>query len=264
MIRDVLRDYLVPIYTFDDDELRKVAFVQSGVLVRLQGRAFVLTAGHCVEDWEHRPMAFGVRWDPHRFTPTIATSAFRYDDKCDYGFWEISHGDIGHFSYQRKFVQPARIELSNPNMLREKEGSPIITGYPADLIIGDWDRSPTSRFLSYLTTVEGVDDAPEGASEDNKSEDCPVIDTVIAEENFGSVSEVPHLGGASGGGYWWLEPMEEGTKLSADHFKLIGTHSGHYCTDKGKFARGHLIENHLHLIADEVPELRDFINETWP
>jgi hypothetical protein len=91
------------------------------------------------------------------------------------------------------------------------------------------------------------------------------MDLSISEENIGDLTNLPPLGGASGGGYWWIEPWEEGSPLPEDHYKLVAIHTNSF-RDPGtdeRSARGYLIENHLRLIAENVPDLREFIYETW-
>lgn len=263
--RDILCPYTVPIYVFRDDKLDNVVSVQSGVLLRLDRRHFIVTAGHCVKDSKKSPVAFGVRNSPHRFTPTLEISDYRLDEKSDYGFWEISPQHVGEFSYQRKFVDPSHIEILNEQCLHSKEGTPALAGYPGDLIRGDWNKNPTSRFLSYITVLAGVDGTPESAFPSPPSEDRPAMDLWVSKENLGDRSNVPVLAGASGGGYWWIEPWEKGTLLTEDHCRLVAIHAKSYCDPdiNERFARGYLIENHLRLIAETIPDLKDLIYRTW-
>ena len=91
------------------------------------------------------------------------------------------------------------------------------------------------------------------------------MDLWVSEENLGDLSIVPALGGASGGGYWWIKPWEKGSPLPDDHYKLVAIHTNSYRDpDTGeRFARGYFIENHLRLIAESISDLRDLIYETW-
>ena len=218
-------------------------------------RHFIVTAGHCVRDSQRLPMAFGVLGVPHRFTPTLGESSYRLDEWSDYGFWEIPSDHAGEFAYRRRFVDPSRIELLNGQCIRGKVGTPALSGYPGKLTEGDWSKNPTSHFLSYTTVVAGVDGAPKSAFPSPPSEERPAMDLWVGQQNIGALPSVPLLQGASGGGYWWIEPWEKGSALPEDHYRLAAIHAKSY-SDPGtgeRFARGYLIENHLRLIGETYP-----------
>jgi hypothetical protein len=248
----------------------------SGVLLRLQDRHFILTAGHCVRISLGGEIAVGITDRLHTFIPRLDRCAYVENGEGDYGFWEVPPANASTIaSKSRVFLSHRSIEILTSRELRNANDWLVLGGYPGILASINREEGPTARLLAYSTVISGVDPAPTSTIEPPPSSENEVDLWVPAAGNIDTVGsrgavDVPALGGASGGGCWRSGVRPSPERWEPAKMKLVGVHTGSCkpvrSTDgtNHAFAREGLIANHLRLIAREYEDLRPFLYDRWP
>lgn len=278
-ILEALTYYTVPIMFFRAGADRENLLPQdyegngSGVLFHLSGYHFILSAGHCVEDYQKQPCAFGVDNGPHCYAPPRWHSGYRYTGvgERDFGYILIPEDQVGRFtSGNRVFLSRDRVEPLSSAETRTHNDWMILAGYPS-AIQQKASNGLGARLLSYPTTLAGLGNAP--ASELNSpAQAVEYVDLWVPQMGVQPASdyaevEVPLLGGASGGGCWraGVRGRPSATPWTADRMKLSGLHvSSPRKQMAHRFAREILVGHHLRLIAEELPAVKPAIFDRWP
>lgn len=274
-------DYCTVPLTFFDGVISAdtVASTGTGVLLNLDGRGFVLTAGHVVDDYvEFGLCAVGIARRPHRHIARFIRHAIRFDEKksIDFGFFEIDPDDFAAYrSYDRGYLSPARLLVQNRTDLRAANDWMIVAGYP-DAVINKSQQGHGYRLLTYSTTIAGLGPVPESplphAHPSMQVVDLcrPLDGQLLAFPGEMYEVEVPSFRGASGGGCWKAGVRPDPRAFSVNGMRLAAIHTGTMTealdTSIGPclFAREVLVGHHLRLIADSVPEVRETVFRHWP
>ncbi len=271
--------HTVPIHFFRGNaELGKWSSSGSGVLVKLGGRYFIFTAGHCVRDAGNASDAIvvGVRNSLHRFQPNLERRNHLLGRGIDVGYFEVPQVDaITMESGNRVFLSASSLRLASSEWLKEQSDWMVISGYPIAIVEGDVTVNPGARLLVYSTTIAGTGDAP-AATFTCQAQSGELDLWIPSKGNVDTLNPdnlavtVPVLRGASGGGCWTagVRPhLDE--KWHAGRLRLVGIHTGS-CDSieiKGEnhvFAREYLLIHYFKLIAEDYPDLREYILENWP
>lgn len=275
-LQERLQLFTVPIFRFRRG-LPEPVDCGSGVLLKIGGFHFVLTAGHCVEG-DFDSLALGVRNRPHNFLIEPAKrNCVLSRERGDFGYFEISPDSAGTIAAgNRIFLSERSLEVLTVAEHEGSRGFLALAGYPLALM-GRTDGMTGAKLLVYSTTMAGGEHAPAStlrvAGGENRRE---LHAWIPQQENVNTladdrspVTSIPRLHGASGGG-WWNTHLNR-TAWQASAVKLIGTHvsSSIQETETGdglrhRFSRVSLIGNHLALIAKDYPQLRRRILDTWP
>ena len=264
--------YTVPIFFLAADMNFDKAGIGSGVLVKIAERLFILTAGHCAQDYRTGQTAIGVAKDePHRFTPQISRLNWRFDEQrgIDFGYVEVPALHERTFSSRSKlFMSPKRILVETPEQLRRDKDRMVVAGYPNAMT----QSSASTRhgthgyeFFYNSTIIAGTGNAMPSTL----PPPCPGMQTidlsVVREGQINTTSgdfeemQIPTFPGVSGGGCW-RSCFEAGGTWEPSQMKLVGLHVG----SDDRFAREVLVGHHLRLVAEDYAELQSTIYSTWP
>lgn len=277
MLNDFLSPFTIPIHFFrgpvSSDTWNGNG---TGVLVQLGGLAFVLTAGHCVRQYEDaQGCVVGVARARSRFEARFARRAYRADGFADYGFLEIPPAERPSYRAHDVFpMKPDRVLVTTPEALVSANDWMVLSGYPDEVTVKDADARGM-RFFTYSTTSAGLDKAPRSTFESAPS-GVRALDLWVSlrgqMQSFPELvsdARVPLFAGASGGGCWKAGVRPELAGFDPQRMQLVGVHAhssdqveinGEPC----RFAREISVGHHLRLIADHVHEARDEILGRWP
>lgn len=252
----------------------------SGVLVKLGGRYFILTAGHCVREAgaaSTDAIVLGMKMGAHRFEPNLQSRGDSLAQGIDVGYFEVppADGAIIESSGTRVFLSENSLCIASGDDLHEQNDWMVISGYPSAMINGDKSRNPGARMLVYSTTIAGTGEAPESRLNPKAGRD--EVDLWIPQKgNVDTLSEaqqtmtVPELRGSSGGGCWkaGVRPHQD-KPWDVRSIRLVGIHTGscdsmQIGAETHTFAREHLLAHFLRLIAHDYPDLSPHISEKWP
>jgi len=261
------------------DQARMPDEIGSGTLVEIFDHHFILSAGHCINSYERKNCSFGIKKDPHFFMPERWPSKYVYqkDDGKDFGYIQIPRHEKAIFdSGNRIFLGIDRIQATNAEELKTEADLMILAGYPGatqheDSGLGIY----YFRLFTLTTVIEGTKinqdkNAPVGRAKKSHSFagyiDLYVPKSGIYLDDNESEKEIPKLAGASGGGCWNTNIRRLKKNWKSSDIKLTGIHVGstHETDDNNWFARENLIGNHLRLIAEDFPTIRDKIYQRWP
>ncbi|WP_133118119.1 hypothetical protein [Burkholderia ubonensis] len=246
----------------------------SGVLVKIGGFFFVLTAGHCVSG-TFASIALGVRDYPHRFKFEPLRSGYICSGGRDFGYYEVSKDTVSSIEAgNRIFLSERSIEVLSASEHEAKRDFLALAGYPLQLMQNPGGGTGAA-LLVYSTTMAGGEHAPaSNLTLAVRGAHLEIHVWIPQQDNVHTLANDPTpvtlctFRGASGGG-WWSTHMNRPAWKSTD-VKLIGTHVGsgnEIETQDGlrhRFSRVSLVGNHLALIARDYPALRNHINTTWP
>lgn len=265
-----LRLWTVPLFFFKDERGKLVRDGNgSGVLFRLGGRSFILTAGHCVTAARERIISVPVARGAHRFD--ISPRAMNWGglkEVLDFGYFELAPSDVAIIESQhRAFIGPGRIALLDPTGTDQSSDVFSLCGYPAIEVVDNADgtRTPTPIDVVTLPASPPITPASTIAA---PSTPIPHLDFWIPGEMRGLRGEtetgasVPELRGASGGGWWLLNALHDSEGWSLDRLRLVGTHMGSSVDEPmpggrtHRFARTALISSHMALLLHDFPELQ--------
>jgi hypothetical protein len=282
-IDQYLNFYNVP-FAFFRGSIQPENFIDSGsgVLVKLAKRFFVLTAGHCVTpaSAQDANVLFVISTQTTRFNPKIARHACVSDnDYADFGYFEIHPIDAREMEIRKKIFKNAEgLYVRSSVQLQAENDWMIVSGYPALLKqeeLSDIDRVGT-YFQHYLvlSRISGNDSAPPSPLPPSPI-GIDVSDVWIPRRGLiditsGGFQEIDlhQLRGMSGGGFWKTNVRPNTETWNENEMMITGTHFGSRFDvriegDDHVFAREVLISNHLRLLADDYPDLRQEIMDRW-
>lgn len=276
--QDELFLFTVPLHFFHQEaRIGQVKGHGTGVLVRLNQRFFILTAGHCVQEAGDGEVAIGIRKEAHVFSRRFH-SEYRYDPKTqrDFGFFEIPQEDVGTIeAFDHTFLPESRLAVF-PSEYWEELGDPmIISGNPLEHYQGDPDIHPKTHMFTYLTIPAGSSWAPVNSAA-TRTPGYQTLDLWAPQESNLEVKEgktqsadLPKLLGASGGGLWAVGMSDDMASWEAKRISLAGIHIASQFAlpgsgDKDDIFFELLIGHHLHLIADSFADLGEYILDRWP
>jgi hypothetical protein len=276
---EFITPYTVPIIFFAQDAKREtlsdldVDDVATGILIEIGGQHFIATAGHCVRKYRRTKLnAFGVSTNPHCYIPEKWPNEFVDDDSTgeDYGYIHIPSTEVSNFTSGKcVFAGMNRIQPMTSEEIRAKNDWMIISGYPF-LIQEQREDRFGARLLMYPTTLSATGEAPPSTLPVRNCIEhadlwVPRNTAVMPAEDYES-TEVPLLGGASGGGCWLAGVRNSSSPWVVSNLRLVGTHaiSTKDIMVTHKFAREISIGHHLRLIADKMPVVRKHILDRWP
>ena len=251
--------------------------VFSGVLVELFGRAFILTAGHCVEDVGERLIVeTGGRGQCTNFRPYVAGKNYRYDADTsgfDHGYIELAEHDSRTMEANAKlFLKPSQIDVVLSSELQNEGDWMCLSGYPIEFY-RDIDAGVAIRMLHVSGRPTGCEDSPVSLLKPGREQVNSLDIAVPAGLHVGNTEDdpptrvrLPPLEGASGGGLWRMRTRtREG--WSAKSVALVGTLSSGSPTTFDDtvdwFYRCSLLSHHLRLIADDYDDLRKQLLDRW-
>ena len=250
--------------------------VFSGVLVELFGRAFILTAGHCVEDaCERLIVDTGRQRQWTNFRPYVARSNHRYDGDggVDHGYIELAPADKNTMEAIAKvFLNASQVDVVLASELHDEGDWMCLSGYPFDFYEGN-DKGASIRMMHVPGLPAGRHNSPVSRLPPS-SESVNKLDIAVpAGQHVGNTDDdpptsvrLPPLHGASGGGLWRMRTLSpEG--WSARRVSLVGTLSMASTSTAGDtvnwFYRRSLLSHHIRLIADDYEDLRDRLHQQW-
>lgn len=272
-LQEKIQRHTVPVFFFRDDEQSQHPFDRgSGTLVKLKDYFYILTAGHCA-NLNFSEIAVGIRKERHRFMLKPVARGWVHDTtQGDFGYFQIEPDKAAQMgAAMRVFLGEKSIEVVSARELRERADFMIVSGYPGKV------TEQGAALVVYSTNLASTGNAPE-SSLDPSGPTAQNIDLWIpVDGNVDTLSEnawptdVPDLGGASGGAIWRMGFPTDGTAWDPSTMRLVGTHCGENKTpatlpdgSAHRFARASLLGNHLTLIARDNPDLREYITTTWP
>lgn len=261
---------MVPIVGAGEDERRKDRGLGSGVLVELDSRYFIVTAGHCVSDFIHDKIALGVARGRHNFQVDIIDRDHTYDMSApshDVGYLEIpGHQGRAAESYWRVALKLAGfVDLDLPP---QQDGRDLFIygGFPNALAVQveptSSKREETINFIYFRTAYY---------NEATPSEDYPpdrylnlrVPESVYQIDGPGERRSrpMPNLAGVSGGGVWLIDPLDMDEGFNESSMKLAGLHVATFKRNGDPVnLRAIKATEALRLIAKKNPDLAERTN----
>lgn len=271
---------------FDSEESEHPFDISSGMVLTLNGRWFLLTAAHVVEDalacervLIGPPIAASYgdaleeKWG---LRLTGAGSGVRVlDGETDAGVLELAprtaseEDDLLRHALHLHECMPATTRRAAWNDSRV-----TVSGYPGELTAFFPGMKGHLQVFAYTSVIAGtppVPEVPEGLAGEGRGALLPLWmsdDGTVATgyQAWEPVQRV-QLSGASGGGYWVKLRDEEGQ----ERIVLVATHScstkDPWVDEQGEphyFAWGTPLQFHLAGLARANPELRDQILVQWP
>ena len=278
-----LKRYTVPLFFFKGEiEGRNLSGNGSGVLVKIGKSRFILTAGHCVRDWINASrVVVGIASHNHVFSPRILCRDYRFVEKCeDYGFVEIHPEDAGQIEACSKvFMAPTRIEIQLADELIKRDDWLVVSGYPRALVepVGNMNDPAGHgvRLLHVVSTVFGGETCPADLAPIPPACDVAVDVWIPEDGNLDTMSgnfeeiRLPQLAGMSGAGCWLSGVRPTPENWVPDKMKLVAIHCGTFpelfsSGEENRLMREVLVANHLRLIVENLPYLREEIFSNWP
>jgi hypothetical protein len=262
----------VPIYT---SIAGVVAPLATGVLLRIGGYHFLLTAAHVLDKVlafdQHgiaatlliTPGAKGKNLIPLRNLPTIGRtvkgkSGYREDDPFDVGFLELTEDVVDRLVPDRRFLCLTDLDLDDTQDARSRY---VVVGFPELYSATDQNRTVTSDPLLYVSLIYRHD---RGEIADYNAEVEIVLDYIPdrSRDMHGERSKLPaHPRGISGCGIWrFLVPGQSLQSWSPNSLKLVGIQ---HTWNKGVEAfRGTRIGYTIGIISQRYDELTRVMNMT--
>lgn len=250
----------------------------SGVLVRIQERRFLLTAGHVLRQLsDAKTCAIGIRRERHRFAPRhLGRVEYRLSDgNEDYGFIEFDASVWPSIEAAQKiFAGPNRLLVETADALRASNDWFVMAGFPDEVTV-QIGQGTGYRLVHASTTIAGQGVAPSSTLPPphiealdlwlNATEKGYLVTGELARD------DVPPFAGASGGGMWkgGVRPISKDKEWSGDQLRLAGIYIGSTAPSaidgmKVSFYRSVLLGHHLSLIASTTPNVRDELLKRWP
>ncbi len=230
----------------------------SGILVELDGRYFIFTAGHCVSAYYHQSTIYlkgansSAPFEAYIREPGAVHAD--WDLIEDYGFYELDPSKVDAvFDNCRRFLDSSNLCVPDETAFLEAWASGIVSGFPLSMT-DSTEQVFESGFLT-LNTCPGMVSYSAG----NRRKCIDIDMTQMFREGLPA-----DLVGVSGGGFWVLEREESNNPLN---LKLAGINVG--CpvgdgtgSDPGMIVT--LVGHHLRFVADRIDDLKDPILGTWP
>jgi hypothetical protein len=250
----------------------------SGVLVQLEGRKFMLTAGHVLRDIaKAERCAITIRRGMHKFAPpSLGRAEYRFEKGVlDFGFIEFAPSVASTIEANEKMfagpntllVEPCAASIAANDWM-------VMAGFP-DEVSKKAPQATGYRLVHTSTTLAGCGPAPASVlgPDSHQAIDLWVPENIAVYSVTGKLegNRVPAFAGASGGGAWkaGVRPIQAGIAWNVNKLKLVGIHIGSSDSTvlngtPTRFAREVLIGHHLRLIADTTPALRAAVFARWP
>jgi hypothetical protein len=234
----------------------------SGVLFKLKGHYFILTAGHVARYVEtHGDPYISVANFFHSFRPKVVQHQSKFSDIDDRGFIELASTDANLIeSCNKVFASPERILSASAKTLKQ-EGSPLfLFGFPKY-----YAKELNRPFFLISKTLGNRRPVELPQADDDNYIDIQVDRSkmILFDGTRASHTLPGRLGGASGAGLWKVTSGD----FPPEDIRLVGIatfHSQEHWT-KGApdigFIRGIRIDKVLALIGDTYPELKTDIEK---
>lgn len=275
--------YTIPIIAFRGPNQYQEDYqgICSSVFVKIAERYFLLTAGHCVEDFKNNHLFIKISdqngmlfylGDRSRVNQSYAKDFRR---GIDWGYYEVPSILARTIQAHQRFpLSAGRIDVGSGDTIKEKisQQSTIIFGYPNSMIEQTDEGTMLTNFFIMLNNplpgkvaeANGIFDVPSQCINfHGKDEDIygPAGDTMA----------MPLLKGMSGCGCWCVDFVDFRDSYQDGKFRLIAIHTAEGTITDGsgeKFIRELLIGHWLRKIADDYlptdSSLSEFIFMKWP
>jgi hypothetical protein len=250
-----LQEFLVPLYL--PNERDKLQLLGSGILLRIAGRQFLITAAHVLDDASpERPIYIPneERGDsPLQGIPCVTAipeGGERRHDRLDIGVVEMHNATIGNLpGYE--FLTVADIGMSE----RPVEGCTYsLMGFPYTKNKPPYCTNHVRPTLVTYTTTsadESLYQSMGSATDTSLLLHLKREDTMLAYGNRGKApATAPHPKGMSGGAVWRLEGVARQAGCNSVN-KLVGV-----------FIEYH--KDHHVVVATKVDVVVDLIRHCWP
>ena len=234
----------------------------SGVLFKLKGHYFILTAGHVAKHVEfHGDPYISVANVFHSFRPKVAQHQSKFSDVDDRGFIELASTDANLIESRNKvFASPERILSTSAKTLKQEGSTLFLFGFPY------YYAKELNRPVFLISKTLGNRRPPElPQADDDNYIDIRVDRSKMILFDGTKVSHTPpgKLGGASGAGLWKVTSAD----FPPEDIRLVGIatfHSQEYWTKSASdigFIRAIRIGKVLALIGDTYLELKTDIKK---
>jgi hypothetical protein len=262
-IKQHIRLFTVGIAFYRDGEVSTATYWKNGtgVLVSLNGRHFMLTAGHCIEDLAQHTFAISICDKPHTFQPRFVRTGVDTAGGRDWGYAEIAPADVVTIESQNAvFLAASRLMVMDATALQAEGEILVLYGYPDAVVVktGSGDVGMTDYYIgSSVTAAAPIEAAVQHVNMD-------LMDVRDVTQDSRPAVEVPRLRGLSGAGCWntRLKPSDE--TWVPRSVRLVGIHVGSTDEKGARWGREILVGHHLRMIAADYPDLRETILGTWP
>ncbi len=256
----------------------------SGLLVQLWGRYFLLTAGHVVRrvdainDSIRLVIAHAIHDARFRLEKRRYVCGTDQDD-ADFGYFEIPAYDAERIrAHEKVFAGPGRLQVQPT----AEDDLYVVSGYPAHRAI---NGSPTGQtwvqFHHWTTAAAGYRSVPAaprsmraGMRVINLSVDpSAIILDYTGPDEAGAIKlkeAIDPMSGASGGPCWRTFAPRTVGEWEAKGLKAVACHRARSVEvvdadgTRYRFAREVSIGHHLRTIADDYPDLRAIMMQSWP
>lgn len=275
---DFLTPFTIPLFFFRGD-LTQPCDMGSGTLLNLDGRGYVLTAGHVVEQWASADAcAVTIKRTPHTYQASFSRAARRFirGSSVDIGVLEIAACDFEDYrAYDRTYIGKAsRIEIHTSQDLIAAHDWMAVAGYPIDVLVRE-KNGAGARLVVHTTTLAGIGPAPASSLPVS----VPSLDSfdlwvprrqLQSFPRYESDIVMPLFGGVSGGGCWKTGVRSIPRTYDAENPNpvLVAIHIGSSAADPAldgaRFGREVMVGYHLRLLADAFPDMRDSVFQRWP
>jgi hypothetical protein len=245
----------------------------SAVPVRIHDRSFLLSAGHCIKEILAGPsdslrLAVGVE-QRGCVRAKVGKNKLCFQESCDFGYIEIAPLDAATLeSSGYVFSSFKSITcLSSQDVAVRPDDWFILAGFPAALREQS-AHGDALQFFHACTKLSYAENAPHPLPP--PAVGVTVFDLWMPPGAVNYLSgaferfAMPPLSGASGGGCWKANLYPDPDSWTAKRTRLCGIHIGTIPGHEHFFARSVSVAHHLRMIADDYPDLREFIFTTWP
>jgi len=224
----------------------------SGIGLKIGPSYFILTAAHVIMNstleslWIfHRPS-----YSEERVTPIhMNRCGGEMGGILDVGFIEIAAGDV-----ERLGLSFLTLDRVSKDLTTARDNLVMINGFPAQTIERIRDGI-YSKALLYITVLQDEEDWHQEADPSLEIEvDYPKN---VLEIDKTAPIDLPDAPGMSGGGLWESNPGPRDQIWSGQQVKLLGIIT--VWGREGRWVRANRVANHLKLIADEYPHLKEYL-----
>jgi len=259
---------LVPIVG-EGEEARRNG-LGSGVLVELDSRYFIVTAGHCVRDFTHSKIALGVARGRHNFQADIIDRDQTYethdgsDPSSDVGYLEIpGHQGKAAESYWRVALKLAGFVNLDLPPGQDEQGLFVCGGFP-DALAEEVEptiskREETINFIYFYSGYYN-EEHPSEIHPPDRFFSLRVPSSVHQIEGPGKrrTRPMPDLSGVSGGGVWHVDLRDLDEGFTESSMKLAGLHVATFKRNSDPVClRAIKATEALRLIAKKNPDLAE-------
>jgi len=257
------------------DTYRELA---SGVLIRIQDKHFILTAGHCIKTIRRNHYTIILPIANYRtvFSPKILNSNYKSGNGCDWGYIEVTRQDaVLMESYKCVLMNLDRVQVIERSDTSLGIDSFILSGYPRELVRVN-NKGISCQFAHFSTKTSQSEKVPSSPIRSG-GKGVHVFDLVfpldMAFNNVNGSNEksfIPEFSGASGGGCWKANLYSDQKSWDISKLRLVGTHQGSWSKTEVIDGSPHVsarevsLGHHLSLIANDYIDLGTEIIERWP